>query len=426
MNDNDILKYVKHNYEDIKDDILFMANPDNITRSSLTRLFSNRGAKQDPVTKKITIVPAKYKCTDYFDLPANILPNQPEAVKDTTIGIFLFNSFIIAHSFGSKLPYMNETFNDKFMGKLQDELGNFITKNMITVEEYGKFCNTLIWLGYQTELFMPGISLELIIPNEKIIKRKKELLKEHPELDVEGKPITALIAGEYHDKIETPLLDEAKKEMQNNYAGRLYDLKKPSFGNNFKNNTISNGALPDPASGQYKIDINSFNEGINAENFDVLANKTMIGSYNRGVNTQVGGTYAKYVGIMMQSAVTGPKGSDCGTKGYLDFMITKDNMKTVEYNYALINGKEVELTMDLLEKLIGKIIKMRSPIFCKSKQYLCNHCIGNRSYILGIKNLGLTGNIPLDSQKLKSMKSVHDVSIHTVSVDLNTYITEDF
>jgi hypothetical protein len=76
--------------------------------------------------------------------------------------------------------------------------------------------------------------------------------------------------------------------------------------------------------------------------------------------------------------------------------------------------------------VIGKIIKMRSPIFCKSKQYLCNHCIGNRSYILGIKNLGLTGNIPLDSQKLKSMKSVHDVSIHTVSVDLNTYITEDF
>ena len=84
MNDNDILKYVKRDYNDIKDIILFLANPDNITRSSLTELFSNKAAKQDPATGEIVVTPPKYRVTDYFDLPAGILPNQKTEIKDTT------------------------------------------------------------------------------------------------------------------------------------------------------------------------------------------------------------------------------------------------------------------------------------------------------------------------------------------------------
>lgn len=425
MNDNDILKYVKHDFNTIKDDVLFLANPENITRSSLTRLFSNCGTKQDPVTKEITVIPAKYRITDFFDLPANILPNQPNPIKDTTFGIFIFNSFIIAHAFGDKLAYMNVAFNDDNMDKLLSTLADLIVKKIITVPEFGKFCNTLVWLGYQTELFMPGISEALIIPNKEVTELKVKLLNEHPEL-TEKRTMSAVETGEYVDKIEKPLLNEAANIRKNNYAGRIYDLGKPSFGNNYKNNNITNGPMFDPSTGDYKINTNSFNEGIDDWNFDILANKTMMGSYNRGVNTQIGGTYAKYVGIMMQALVTGPKDSDCGTKDYINFEVTSKNYKTIEYNYALINGKEIELTMDVLKSLIGKTIKMRSPIFCKSKKYICNHCIGNRSYIMGIKNLGLTGNIPLDAQKLKSMKSIHNASLKTFPIKLEKYISVDF
>lgn len=425
MNDSDILKYVKHDYEKIKDDVLFLANPDNITRTSLTKLFSNKATKQDPVTKEITVVPPKYRITDYFDLPANIIANQPEAIKDTTFGLFIFNAFVIAHAFGSKIAYINTTINDKGIEKIQSTLAKLIIKKEISVQEYAIFCNTMVWLGYQTELFMPGISESMIIPNKQVNKMKKELLKEHPEM-LERKTMTSIETGKYVDKIEKPLLEEAAKIRKNDYAGRLYDLGKPSFGNNYKNNNITNGPMFDPSTGQYKINENSFNDGINSWNFDILANKTMVGSYNRGVNTQIGGTYAKYVGIMMQTLVTGPKDSDCGTKGYLDFYVTDKNAKTIEYNYALINGKEVELNSELLKSLIGKTIKMRSPIFCKAKNYICNHCVGNRSYIMGIKNLGLAGNIPLDAQKLKSMKSIHNASLNTFPITIEKYLTVDF
>lgn len=425
MNDYDILKYVKLDYENIKEDVLFLANPDNITRSSLTRLFSNRGTKQDPVTKEISIEPAKYRCTDYFDLPANILPNQPESVKDTTFGIFIFNSFIIAQAFGSKLGYMNVAITEDNLDLLESRIANLIIDKKITIDEFGIFCNTLVWMGYQTELFMPGISLNLIIPNNNIMKMKKELFKEHPEL-IEKKVVNSIVVGEYHDKIEVPLLDEAEKLRQSDYSGRLYDLGKPSFSNNYKNNNITNGPLPDPSTGEYKINENSFHEGINAWNFDILANKSMIASYSRGVNTQIGGTYAKYVGIMMQTVVAGEKGSDCGTKGYLDFKVTKGNKKSIEFNYALINGKEIELTMDILNKLVGKTIKMRSPLFCKDKKCLCNHCLGNRAYYLGLKNIGLSGNIPLDAQKLRSMKAMHNMAIKTTPIDINDYLITEY
>lgn len=425
MNDNDILKYVKHNFEDIKDDVLFLANPENITRSSLTRLFSNQGTKQDPVTKEISIVPAKYKCTDYFDLPANILPNQTEPIKDTTFGIFIFNSFILCQAFGGKLAYINIAITDKKLETLESNIAKLIIDKKITIDEFGTFCNTLVWLGYQTELFMPGISLNLIIPNDDVMKMKKQLFKEHPEL-IEHKTVNSVAVGEYHDKIEVPLLKEAEKIRENDYSGRLYDLDKPSFSNNYKNNNITNGPLPDPSTGGYKINENSFNEGVNAWNFDILANKSMIASYSRGVNTQIGGTYAKYVGIMMQTVVAGEKGSDCGTKGYLDFRVTKENKKSIEFDYALINGKEIELTMDILNQLVGKTIKIRSPLFCKDKRYLCNKCLGNRSYYLGLKNIGLSGNIPLDAEKNKSMKKMHNMAIKTVQININDYINVEY
>ena len=421
MNDNDILIYKKVKYDDIKDLIETLSHPETITRSLLSSIFSNKISKQDPITKEITIVPPKYRLTDFFDLPPKILPNQPEAVNDTTIGIFLFNSFILCQSFGSKIPYMNKTLNEKAIGGLVKQLSKMIIEKQIEVKDYARFTNNTVWLGYLSELCMPGMSIELIVPPKELSKYKNELLKENSHL-TERRVCDLTDVAEYHDRVETPLLKKAKEIRDNNYAGRIYEMKKPSFENNFKNKNITNGAMFDPVTGKYKINTNSFNEGLNDWNFDVLANKTMVASYNRGVNTQIGGTYAKYVGIMMQTVRAGPKGSDCGSKGYVKFTVTDDNKNTIICSYGLINGEEIEITEDIAKKLVGKTVSLRSPLFCKAPHYLCNKCIGNRSYQLGITNIGLTTNVPLDKQKNKSMKSMHDVSVHTMSINPSEYI----
>ena len=52
---------------------------ENISRTSLTEWFSNRVVKQPDGSVKIE--PAKYRTTDYFDLPKNFLGNQPNEQK---------------------------------------------------------------------------------------------------------------------------------------------------------------------------------------------------------------------------------------------------------------------------------------------------------------------------------------------------------
>ena len=62
--------YRKLEWDKIKDDILKLADPKNVTRSLLTELFS-RGAQTQDEDGNITMSPAKYNVTDYFDLLAD-------------------------------------------------------------------------------------------------------------------------------------------------------------------------------------------------------------------------------------------------------------------------------------------------------------------------------------------------------------------
>lgn len=412
----DINKYVKHDFSKVKDVIEKLKDPNNITSEYLTELFSNKAVSQND-EGEITVTAPEYRVTDWFDLPAKTLDNQPNAVE-TTFGSFIFNSLIINNAFHSKISYINDEMNKKNFDKLHTKISELIMENVLTVEEYGVFIDTTLWMGYQTELFMPGVSEALIFPNKTVKEMKIQLLKEHPEFLNPDKLISSDEVAAYHDEIEKPLLDVAEKEMKKDPSYRLFQLKKPSFSNNYKNSLITSGPMLDTRNGQYRINNNSLNDGATGDNFDLLADKAMYASYSRGVNTAKGGTYAKYTNSMMQTVTLDPKGSDCGTKGFINYTITKDNYMSILFNYAISkNGELIMLTDEILKTLIGKTIKMRTPLYCKSKTGICNKCAGEGFYKLGIKNVGLTSNIVANSQLNISMKKFHDLSVKTTPVN---------
>ena len=408
----DITKHRKLEWNDIKEDIEPLKDHNNITRSKLSELFSNQIGEKDS-NGEFKVSQSKYICTDYFDLPAGVLVNQPKPVKNTTLGIFIFNSLCLANPFKDKIEYVNVELNQKNFSKLTKAVGHMLINQQIDVNEFAEFANTVTWLGYQTELFMPGPSLGLIVPNDRVQEEKKRLLKEHPEF-TNGNSVDSTTAAKYIDEIEKPLLKIAKEELAKDPSGRIYNLKKPGMGNNYKNSNITNGPLPDMLNqGNYIIVDNSFTDGADKKSFATLANKALFGSYSRGVATQRGGTYAKYISIMMQSVVAGEPGSNCGSTRYVDFEVTDENKSTIEFTYGLINGKLVELTEEILNSLVGKTVKIRSPIFCKDKKCICNVCLGNKPYKMGIKNIGMVSNIPADKVKNASMKRIHNMAMDT-------------
>ena len=86
------------------------------------------------------------------------------------------------------------------------------------------------------------------------------------------------------------------------------------------------------------------------------------------------------------------------------------------FRYVIDRNQLVCLTDDNKDKYVGRYVKMRSPMFCKSEKF-CNKCIGEMPYKLGLKNLGLTVSVIGSNIKNKSMKKIHDMSIDIFKID---------
>lgn len=106
----------------------------------------------------------------------------------------------------------------------------------------------------------------------------------------------------------------------------------------------------------------------------------------------------------------GEKGSDCGTKALCEVTLTKDNASLYHYHYIKEGSNYVRFDPTTESKYIGKTVKMRLPTCCIGKE-LCNRCAGDRYYMLGIKNLGLTNGRVSNSLLRARMKQAHDATV---------------
>jgi len=81
---------------------------------------------------------------------------------------------------------------------------------------------------------------------------------------------------------------------------------------------------------------------------------------------------------------------DCGTTDYLKVYV--DGLRKAEmlvFRYYLNNQNSlVEITKNNYHELVGKTIKLRSPIFCKSYN-ICHMCYGNLWKLLNTKFVGI-------------------------------------
>ena len=115
------------------------------------------------------------------------------------------------------------------------------------------------------------------------------------------------------------------------------------------------------------------------------------------------------------------KNSDCGTHGYKELALTKDNYKLFLYRYIVIGEKLVLLDNEQIHKYIGRTVKLRSPLYCTSNK-ICSKCAGELFYKLGIENIGLTTTKVSSTLMNKSLKKFHDVSLKLHTVDLNDVV----
>ena len=359
--------------------------PRYISESEIKEIFS---LKESDVTKELLVKyfafteeGRRFSPQDRFKLPANKLYNKTEI--ETTVGRYITNLFLLA-PFNGKIEYINEPFTSGRVDDLEDHLSQLLLDKIIPIEQMIDYLNRIQWFGYvSTDFIVPGLSLEMIIPNKVVMKRKEELIKKNKKELEAGNPIVAT-------QMEEELLKLAKEQLKDDPSMDLYTSGSGhKFGTHYKNFSIMKGAMKDNATGKYHVSTSMYTDGVTKDDYHLFGDAIVFAAYSRAVGTQKGGYITKQMFAAFQSVVLGPKGSDCHCKKTLDIILTKDNYKLFTYRYIVEGGKLVQLTNDNIKSYIGKLVHLRSPLYCQSDQ-LCNICSGDLYYNLGIENIGLT------------------------------------
>lgn len=387
---------------------------DDFTTEFIEGKFCNH---YDPEKKKM--VPPEISFQAEFTLKKGEYLNDKDT--KTNVGQMVVNKILFGNTPGIQkvLGYVAAPFNKKLIEQNEDRIAKALAFGEIQSDDYARYLDNIQWLGntFNTHVacsFTPNTCKPLPSVN----KKKKELYEKHKDEIAKGNAVK-------DNEITDELLKMAKDELKNDVGMTIYDSGcKPKFGNSYKAMYVSRGAVFNASEERYDISTSCFMDGIRREDVPIGANSVVNGSYPKAVGTKDAGYETKKLFSCYQSVHLGKKGSDCGTKLYRSIKVTEKN-KTGLINRYYSTGTKTELiTPQNINGLVGKIIKVRSPLYCGGGIELCNKCIGETPYVLGIENVGITaGDIGGNLLNI-FMKAFHDLTIKTYTIDPKKMIIE--
>ena len=388
----------------------------DITYSTIMRLFGSFNGKS--------------LCHQYdtFTVPAGAYKYTNENGKEvsntnafvTTIGIFLYNVFLIRDfGFGFLFGYINENIGKKRFNKMNQTLTYALMEDKINTKVYSDYLNyTQFLMPYETVL-SPNQSEAILTCTKAISKKKDELFKKYKDkIDAGDVSIAEIIEKELIAWVKETYKDDPGLDGYLSGAGGTME-------NNFKNMYIMTGAIrnPDPnAKQEYNIGKSSYFDGISADEYSMIANSLVAGPYSRAKKTEIGGYWEKLIRDGYQTIILDEAGTDCKSDKYIEVLLTEDNLQLHIYNWMIKpDGSLEELTSQNASKYFGKKVKMRHAEFCRNKScMICSKCAGNFMYRRGGRNIGLATIQLAAKLKLASMKAFHDSVISTVELDPKT------
>lgn len=164
---------------------------------------------------------------------------------------------------------------------------------------------------------------------------------------------------------------------------------------------LDNNLLPNVTS--------SLSEGYDVHEYFAGAAGARRAYFTRSRGTAEPGTLAR--GTTYANAAILLDKKDCKTNKYLDLEVTEDIVKVIEgrFYYDPKTGKLNEITDP--SKLLGKNIKLRSPLYCKSKNGICSICYGKLAEMLGTDKIGLiAGQVINAASQSFTMAARHQTS----------------
>lgn len=315
---------------------------------------------------------------------------------DTTIGRLIFNKFTLPDIYLNNIGYCNDELTKKRVGGLISDLSNLVLSKKLSEKDYADFLDRIGWLG----------STLSVVSGEGFDSNSFRLSKEVEAMlnQFLSSPKDKLNDPEYVKIWTDKIIDEIKGTMSDRSLVRIINAGlKGDYGNNFKNMILFRGIVD----GEFIPD--NLANGNSYSTYTELGKNAVEGSSSRAIKTAQGGYATKLMANGYNFMYVA--GDDCKTKEYLTVRCNDPN----EYLYRLVRIKGRNVPFNMLEKTNmseykGKVIEVRSPMYCKDPNGICKKCMGGIVELSNIKYNLSAFPISISSDiMMKSMKSFHNL-----------------
>jgi len=328
-------------------------------------------------------------------------PNYPIIIdgEKTTVGRYIFNKIV-----PSKKYKIDKVVNKKIINKMMNDI-----HNEFEYQVYTKFVSEVLNLGMKYFTLMPStFALDDLDVPAKVEKLKASL---------KGK--TPAEAQKIIDEMNACLKDDLEGNQKNlgimEAAGGIkgYAQLGQILG--------AKGLFAGPG-GEAQVVAESYGAGMNSYDFFAHGYASRNGIIARVLNTSETGYLSRRLVYALQRVEANPKLEDCGTKRFMTIKADADIAKRLIGRY--IYNDENKLVLFDPKKDVGKIVRLRSPIYC-SHSKICRHCYGellmrNRTQFVGI----LAATILGERLSQSTMKQFHlGGSISMKKVDMVKELT---
>lgn len=330
------------------------------------------------------------------------IANLPNALVETTVGRAMVNYILLANNFGSKIPYINsKTSTGEIEGIIAKALGN----DEVTVAEYIKFVDSCSFIQNFSKIVTIAATLKNMLPPEGLEKRKKELAAEYDKIYGPSWRENSVQVGQYLDELHKFDMEYLKGDPT---IGKV--MTKKVLTNSRKKCFIGYGQPPGMNGKKFFVE-ESLYDGYPKNNTALasIIDESRSGSYNRGHETQEGGTVAKIMLRVSNTLKVTP--GDCGSKVFLKVKVNKELASNLN-GLWMKSGNGIAIIEDG-KKFIGQEIEIRTPLYCKAEgTTFCGTCVGknleNRKSGINLLLADIAGAI------LKSsLKKMHNTQIVT-------------
>jgi hypothetical protein len=286
-----------------------------------------------------------------------------------TLGRIWFNQLL-----PEDYPLINEAVNKKFMDKIIENL-----YKRYGIEEAGKTISNLQTEAFKLATISPNsFETDLFIPPSDWVEKKKEFEKIASTLD----PM------KFKQKAEA-LTKELVKYMneQGFRAENIFGAKGDPI-SDWKPLLVSKGYVMDIEGNLLGPIVSSLNEGYNHTDFYHAGSEARKNFYIRSALTAHPGYLLRKIvsanaGLAIDTSMT-----DCGSKKTFNLTVTKDLAGLLlQRNYISQTGTIKNIKT--VDEIIDKKIKLRSPLYCKAENGICETCYGNLFKTLNTKNIGI-------------------------------------